>query len=127
MSLKVTSVKLLLENLPPSLLPQRETLARCLEAMNRAAPIEQVVLFGSHVRGEARDDSDVDLCVVAPGAVAQMEAGNQFYRALRGIWPRPGFSLVPITPVRLKEKRAIQDFFFEGIMQEGIPIATKDG
>jgi hypothetical protein len=119
-------VKLLLENLPPSLWPHRETLARCLEAMNRALPIEQAVLFGSHVHGEAREDSDVDLCLVAPGATAQIEAGNRFYRALRGIWPRPGFSLVPITPARLQEKRAIGDFFFETVMQEGIPIAAQD-
>jgi hypothetical protein len=119
-------VKLLLENLPPSLVPQRETLRRCLEAMDRALPIEQVVLFGSHARGEAREDSDVDLCLVAPGAAEQMEAGNRFYQALWGIWPRPGFSLVPITPARLSEKRAIGDFFFETVMKEGIPIAAQD-
>lgn len=27
---------------------------------------EQIILFGSHARGEARDDSDVDLLVIAP-------------------------------------------------------------
>src|SRR4051794_4826958 len=83
-------VRLLLENLPPSLTPHRETLRRCLEAMHRALPIEQVFLFGSHARGEARADSDVDLCLVAPGATRQIEAGNRFYSALWGIWPRPG-------------------------------------
>jgi hypothetical protein len=119
-------VKLLLENLPQSLVPQRETLRRCLEAMDRALPIQQVVLFGSHARGEAREDSDVDLCLVAPGAGEQMKASNRFYGALWGIWPRPGFSLVPITPARLGEKRAIGDFFFETVMKEGIPIAAQD-
>lgn len=72
------AVRLLLENLPPSLAPQREILRRCLEAMDRALPIEQVVLFGSHARGEAREDSDVDLCLVAKGAAEQVEAGNRF-------------------------------------------------
>lgn len=119
-------VKLLLDNLPPSLTAHREILRRCLEAMDRALPIEQVVLFGSHARGEAREDSDVDLCLVSTGAAAQVEAGNRFYCALRGIWPRPGFSLVPITPARLSEKRAIGDFFFGTVMKEGIAIATQD-
>jgi hypothetical protein len=44
-------MKLLLENLPPSLQDQRETLARCLEAMDRALPLKAVYLFGSHARG----------------------------------------------------------------------------
>jgi predicted nucleotidyltransferase len=47
-------VKLLLENLRASLVPRWETLRLCLEAMDRALPIEEVVRFGSHARGEAR-------------------------------------------------------------------------
>ena len=69
-------VKLLLENLPPSLAPQRETLARCIEAMNRALPLSQVILFGSHARGDARPDSDADLCLVAEGAEQQPKQRN---------------------------------------------------
>src|SRR5881396_10649 len=78
-------VKLLLDNLPPSLAPHRETLARCLEAMNRALPLREVWLFGSHARGEARPDSDVDLCLVAEGAERQLAAAQKFCRAVWAI------------------------------------------
>ena len=61
-------MKLLFSSLPPSLAPRRETLARCLEAMNRVMPLRAVFLFGSHARGDARPDSHVDLCIVADGA-----------------------------------------------------------
>ncbi|HEV8542879.1 MAG TPA: nucleotidyltransferase domain-containing protein [Verrucomicrobiae bacterium] len=54
-------MELLLENVSESLAPQRATLARCLEAMNQAIPFREVYLFGSHARGAARPDSDVDL------------------------------------------------------------------
>ncbi|MBI2839592.1 MAG: nucleotidyltransferase domain-containing protein, partial [Acidobacteria bacterium] len=64
-------MRLSLENLPASLAPQRQTLTRCLEAMDRALPLRRVILFGSHARGDARADSDVDLCVVADGAERQ--------------------------------------------------------
>jgi hypothetical protein len=119
-------VRLLLENLPPSLAPQRETLARCLEAMNRALPLQRVILFGSHARGEARPDSDVDLCLVAEGAERQLEAAARWRRAMRPVWPRPPFTLIPIAPARLSEKRACGDHFFATILKEGVPLAAQD-
>lgn len=117
-------VKLLLENLPPSLREQRETLARCLTAMDAALPLQSVVLFGSHCRGEARADSDVDLCLVAEGAEQQLEAARRYRQALWGIWPCPAFTLLPITPGRLAERRARQDPFFATVFREGVRIAS---
>ena len=119
-------MKLLLENLPPSLAPQRETLARCLEAMDRALPLREVWLFGSHARGEARADSDVDLCLVAEGAERQLAAAQRFRRAMRPLRGKPSFTLVPIAPARLAEKKAIDDHFFGTVMDEGVLIATQD-
>lgn len=98
-------VKLLLENLPPSLQNQSETLAKCLEAMNRVLPLKAVYLFGSHARGEARPDSDVDLCLVAEGATQQLKAAQRYRKAIWEIRPKPAFTLVPIAPQRLEEKK----------------------
>ena len=120
------NVKLLFDNLPPSLAPQRETLARCLEAMNRVMPLRAVYLFGSHARGDARPDSDVDLCIVADGAERQLEAAQQFSRSIRPIRPKPSFTLVPITPERLAEKRRVKDYFFETILNEGVHLASEN-
>ncbi len=119
-------VKLLFENLPPSLAPQRGTLARCLEAMNQVMPLRAVYLFGSHARGEARPDSDVDLCIVADGAEKQLEAAQRFCREIRPIPSNPSFTLVPITPTRLGEKKAVGDHFFRTVMAEGVLLATQD-
>jgi UTP:GlnB (protein PII) uridylyltransferase len=46
---------------------------------------ERVVLFGSHARGEAREDSDVDLLIIerepfGPGRSRNREAGRLFRR-----------------------------------------------
>ena len=119
-------MKLLLENLPPALRGQRETLARCLEAMNRAMPLRAVYLFGSHARGDARPDSDVDLCIVADGAARQLAAAREFRRAMRDVWPCPALTLVPITPGRLAEKRARRDHFFATVLQEGLLLAAEN-
>lgn len=119
-------MKLLFENLPASLAPQREVLAQCLEAMNRVMPLREVYLFGSHARGDARPDSDVDLCLVADGAAKQLEAAQLFSRAVRPIRPKPSFTLVPITPERLAEKRDIKDYFFETVLNEGVQLAAEN-
>ncbi len=120
------NVKLLLENLPPALQGQRETLAKCLEAMDRALPLKQVILFGSYARGEAREDSDVDLCVVADEAGQQLEAAAKWRRGMRSVWPRPAFTLIPISPARLAEKQACQDYFFDTVLKEGVLLAKEN-
>lgn len=119
-------MQLLLDNLPGTLRSQRDTLARCLEAMNRVTPLQAVYLFGSHARGEARPDSDVDLCLVADGAEQQLQTARGFRRAIREIHSKPAFTLIPITPARLAEKRFRHDHFFHSVLSEGILLATEN-
>src|SRR5438477_2916788 len=113
-------MKLVLDNLPTALQSQRQTLARCLKAMDAVMPLQAVYLFGSHARGEARADSDVDLCVVAEGAAEQLKAARAFRRAMRPIRPKPAFTLLPIATKRLEEKKAIGDLFFATVLREGV-------
>jgi len=119
-------VKLRLDNLPPGLQSQRQTLADCLEAMNRVMPLQAVYLFGSYARGEARADSDVDLCIVADGAERQLEAARKFREAIWDVWPCPAFTLLPISPNRLAEKRACHDHFFATVLKEGVLLASEN-
>lgn len=116
----------MLENLPPSLAPHREAFWRCLEVIHAVLPLQEVILFGSHARGEAGPDSDVDLCLVADGAERQLEAARRWRVAMRSVWPRPSFTLIPIAPWRLAEKRACDDHFFATIFEEGVSLAAQD-
>jgi len=122
----IAGMRLLLNNLPASLVGQRDCLASCLEAMNSVMPLRAVYLFGSHARGEARADSDVDLCIVADGATEQLKAARSFRRAMRSIRPKPAFTLVPIAARRLQEKQANGDFFFATVFREGILLAAEN-
>jgi len=89
-------------------------------------PLRAVYMFGSHVRGEARPDSDVDLCIVAEDAERQLETAARFREAIWDVWPRPAFTLVPITPARLAEKQSRRDHFFGTVIKEGVLLATQD-
>lgn len=108
--------------LPASLRNQRDCLVRCLEAMDAVMPLKAVYLFGSH----ARPDSDVDLWLVAEEAATQLKAAQAFRRAMRPIRPKPAFTLVPIAPERLEEKKAAKDFFFATVLREGVLLATEN-
>ena len=55
---------------------------------------------------------DVDLCLVAEGATEQLKAAQKFRRAMSDVWPTPSFTLIPIAPARLDEKKAVGDHFF---------------
>lgn len=124
--LTLPRVKLLLDNLPAGLQSQREPLAKCLEAIGRVARVRAVYLFGSHARGEACPASDVDLCIVADGAERQLETAARFREAIWDVWPRPAFTLIPITPARLAEKQSTRDHFFTTVLKEGVLLAAQD-
>jgi len=119
-------MKLMLDNLPPSLRDQADALRKCLEAFDRVMPLQAVYLFGSHARGEAGPNSDVDLCLVSEGAERQLEAAAKFRQATRNIRPKPAFTLLPIAPARLREKREIGDHFFHTVLEEGISLGSQD-
>jgi predicted nucleotidyltransferase len=125
-SCRMLEMKLLLENLPAALQAQGGTLARCLEAMGRTLHVRAIYLFGSHARGTAQPESDVDLCIVADDAERQMLAATRLREAIWEVWPRPAFTLVPISPARLAEKQGCHDHFFNTILKEGVLLATED-
>ena len=50
-----------------------------------AAPDSQVILFGSHARGEADPHSDVDFLVVEPDVDDEAEESVRLRRALRDL------------------------------------------
>lgn len=50
-----------------------------------AAPDSQVILFGSHARGEANTHSDVDFLVVEPEVDNEAEESIRLHRTLRDL------------------------------------------
>ena len=63
---------------------QRE-IKKMVQRIVRQFHPERVILFGSHARGDAGPDSDVDLLVVMPVGGLKREKQIEIRRALRGI------------------------------------------
>src|SRR5437870_6849684 len=67
---------------------------------------EQVILFGSHARGEAGPDSDVDLLVVMPVEGSVREKRIEIRVALRACYHGP-LDVVVTTPDRFAWRKDI--------------------
>jgi len=78
---------------------------------------EQIILFGSHARGTAGPDSDVDLLIVLRDAAHKRKKTVEIYRLLAGI----GLSkdVYVATPEEIERDRNIVGTIIRPAMREG--------
>lgn len=78
---------------------------------------EQVVLFGSHARGDSRPDSDVDLLVVQQTELPTTQRAMPLYVGLRGY----GVSkdIVVYTPAEVDDRRGLPGSLVMTALREG--------
>ena len=60
-----------------------DTLNKAVRTLVEAARPTKVILFGSYARGDARDDSDIDLLIVEPSVVSKRDEMVRLLRLLR--------------------------------------------
>jgi Predicted nucleotidyltransferases len=83
---------------------------------------ERVILFGSYARGDATEDSDVDLLVVARTKERFFERMASVRRLIRNL--RDGLPVSPIvlTPGELEKRRQAGDPFVQEILETGVSL-----
>jgi predicted nucleotidyltransferase len=62
-----------------------EVIAEAARRLSAAAPGAQIILFGSHARGDAGPDSDLDFLVVEPVVEDAVAESVRLRRTLRGL------------------------------------------
>lgn len=75
---------------------------------------QQIVLFGSYAKGNARPDSDVDLLIVMPYKGSGISKAAEMIRRLA---PTFAVDLVVRTPDALKRRLDMNDFFLKEATQ----------
>ena len=82
--------------------------------------IKEVILYGSYARGDARDDSDVDVLVVVDDSIDEWDTLD-YLGPLLGKFLTGGFV---VTTIIVKEGDWLNypSEFFENVREEGIKI-----
>ena len=62
-----------------------DTISIAAQSLLEAAPGSRVILFGSHARGDARPDSDLDFLVVEPHVTRRRDEMVRLSDILRGL------------------------------------------
>jgi len=99
-----------------------ERLHMISERLKREYQAEKIILYGSHATGEATEDSDVDLFIIAPTEERFFERMATVRRLIRDL--RNGLPIAPIvlTPGEVEERRKVGDQFIIGILEEGFTL-----
>lgn len=84
---------------------------------------EKIILFGSYAWGTPTDDSDVDLFIVKKSFEPRRKRQIELRKKLFG--SGVPMDLLVYTPEELNYRLALEDFFFEKIVNKGKVIYAK--
>ena len=83
----------------------------------------KVILFGSYARGQANENSDVDLMIVAESSLPRFKRSRELYRLFR---PYPfGMDLVVYTPEEIEKGKKSPISFVSRVMREGKTVYVR--
>lgn len=100
----------------------RERLVNLANVLRKEYQAEQIIIFGSFIHGEIREDSDLDFLVIAP---TQEKFYNRLSTVRKLLRPyRKGIRISPIvlTPLEIQERIHKGDQFIQDILQNGLSL-----
>jgi predicted nucleotidyltransferase len=81
---------------------------------------QAVILFGSYARGEATDDSDVDLLIIAPTKERFFERMATVLRLTRDLYYKLALEPIVLTKQEVEQRLQRGDQFIKQIIEKGV-------
>lgn len=97
-----------------------ERLWKISERLKKEYRAEKVILFGSHATGEATEDSDVDLFIIAPTNERFFERMARVRQLVRDLCYKIPLSPIVLTPEEVEKRLLRGDRFVEQIIEKGV-------
>ena len=85
--------------------------------LGTATNANQVILFGSYARGDAKPDSDVDFLIIADSDLPRFKRSRELYKLFR---PYPfGMDIICYTPQEIEKGKKSFLSFVSTVLREG--------
>jgi len=94
-----------------------DLLAELVQRILTAGEPQKIVLFGSHARGDAKPESDLDILIIEESDLPRYRRASRYLRALVGIFPTK--DVVVWTPAEVAEWAAVPQAFITTVLREG--------
>ncbi len=95
----------------------KQEIKRVATQIGIASAAESVVLFGSYAKGNAREDSDVDLLIIAESNLPRFKRSRMLYKLFR---PYPfAMDLIIYTPQEIEKGKKYPVSFVSRALREG--------
>ena len=78
---------------------------------------EKIILFGSYARGDATEESDIDILVIQHSDLPRYKRATPIRLALRGLFPSK--DIVVYTPEEVEEWKSASTSFIASVLREG--------
>lgn len=95
----------------------KDEIKRVAKTMAIATDAARVILFGSYARGEATEQSDVDLMIIAKSDLPRFKRSRELYKLLR---PHPfAMDIIVYTPQEFERDQKTKVSFVSTVLKEG--------
>ena len=111
------------QNMLKTKMKRTEVVKQISQTIHRIAPTATVILYGSEARGDAHEDSDIDVLILLDGDHRDLKHEDELAGELYNIELATGILVSPMIMLRKQwENRPFKTPFYVNVMNEGVRI-----
>ena len=101
-------------------MPDKNIIDKLINSILQVLTPDQIILFGSQARGDARVDSDYDLLIIKKDVDNILRAEQAIYRKLIGI--KVNADIIVRTPELIEENKNIAGSLVKNALKDGVLV-----
>ena len=92
------------------------------ERLKKEYKAQKVILYGSYAKGEATEDSDVDIFIIAPAEERFFDRMARVLEIVRDLYDGLALSPIVLRPEEVAERLRVGDQFVQEILESGVEL-----